>query len=570
MLNICVSYLFIICFVIQTLFSPFAQAVSPKTLYFEAESAYMELQKNPKKKMYRDNWLVCIQKFQDVYKQEPTGPWAAAGMYKASLIFLELYHVSGNRSDQREAIDGFERIMKRYTQSKYSKRAEHQLISIRKKSPKTPVTKPPADPPKQAIHSPTKRNTRLRVEKNSKKAKHATVNYLRYSTYTNEDFTRVVVEIDHEAEFMYRFLKKDPQLKKPMRVYVDIKDSRLSDRLRKVLPVKENNLKIPINDHLDVRISQNQPEVVRVVMYNFPHNGLEYTLKNYEIKKYFDPFRIVIDVKGKPYKSKNVTIDQGTSLKVVKKTLPKTSIVQQLGLGIQRIVIDPGHGGKDFGAPGYYKGTHEKDIVLVLAKKLAQKLREKYKYDVILTRTTDRFLTLEERTRFANDKNADLFISLHANASRNRKAFGIETYFLNLATDQEAIRVAAEENATSTKNISDLQTILTDLMQNAKINESSRLATQVQDAMITHLKQKKYKDIRDKGVKQAPFYVLLGARMPSILVETAFISNAMECRRLKDSAYQEELCIAIINGIQNYAHTINHSQTKGPVSIAVR
>jgi N-acetylmuramoyl-L-alanine amidase len=132
----------------------------------------------------------------------------------------------------------------------------------------------------------------------------------------------------------------------------------------------------------------------------------------------------------------------------------------------------------------------------------------------------------------------------------------METYFLNLATDADAIRVAAKENATSEKNISDLQSILTDLMQNAKINESSRLAAHVQESMHKGLK-KNYSNIRSKGVKQAPFYVLLGAQMPAILIETAFISNPRECRRLTDSKYQEHLCEAITSGIKNYIRETN-------------
>ena len=132
---------------------------------------------------------------------------------------------------------------------------------------------------------------------------------------------------------------------------------------------------------------------------------------------------------------------------------------------------------------------------------------------MILTRTTDRYLTLEERTAIANTKNADLFISVHTNAAKNKEAYGIETYFLNLATDNDAILVAARENATSEKNISDLQSILNDLMHNAKVNESSRLAGHVQSAMVGGL-SKKYSSIKDKKVKQAPFYVLLGTRIP--------------------------------------------------------
>ena len=211
-------------------------------------------------------------------------------------------------------------------------------------------------------------------------------------------------------------------------------------------------------------------------------------------------------------------------------------------------MVDPGHGGRDFGAPGYLKGVHEKDITLEIGKRLARKIRAQLGCEVFMTRSQDQYLTLEERTAIANTKNADLFISIHTNASTDRRAFGIETYFLNLATDNDAILVAARENATSTKNISDLQAILNDLMQNAKINESSRLAVRVQESLYEHLKNKRYSQIKSKGVKQAPFYVLLGAQMPAILVETSFISNPRECRRLVNPSYQENLCDAVIKG----------------------
>ena len=183
-------------------------------------------------------------------------------------------------------------------------------------------------------------------------------------------------------------------------------------------------------------------------------------------------------------------------------------------------------------------------------------IRKDLKTEVYLTRSRDRFLTLEERTAIANTKNADLFISIHTNSHKDRRAYGIETYFLNLATDDEAIRVAAMENATSTKNISDLQTILHDLMQNAKINESSRLAGNVQVSMVRHLRNKRYSRVKDKGVKQAPFYVLLGAQMPAILVETGFISNPRECKRLVNPQYQQRICEAIIKGVKQYIKEI--------------
>jgi N-acetylmuramoyl-L-alanine amidase len=226
-------------------------------------------------------------------------------------------------------------------------------------------------------------------------------------------------------------------------------------------------------------------------------------------------------------------------------------LAKQLALGVKRIVIDAGHGGKDVGAVGYYGSVYEKNVTLDIAKKLAQKIRQKLGCEVFLTRNTDRALSLEERTAIANTKNADLFISIHTNASTNRDAHGIETYFLNLATDDNAILVAARENATSRKNISDLQTILHDLMKNSKINESGKLASYVQNALYRNLRTR-YSAIKSKGVKQAPFYVLMGAQMPSILVETSFISNKRECERLNNPVYQDALCESVVNGISKY------------------
>jgi N-acetylmuramoyl-L-alanine amidase len=234
---------------------------------------------------------------------------------------------------------------------------------------------------------------------------------------------------------------------------------------------------------------------------------------------------------------------------------PKTStsdLARQLNLRISRIVVDPGHGGRDYGAPGYLKGVHEKHITLQIAKKLTQQLRKELKCEVIMTRTSDRYLTLEERTAFANTKNADLFISIHTNANRDKRAYGISTYFLNFSDDDESKYVAAMENATSTKNISDLEQILFSLMHYSKINESSRLAAYIQEGMTGHLKARGYSRIKSKGVKQAPFYVLMGATMPSILVETSFISNPRECRRLVNPKYQQRLAEGIVKGIRKY------------------
>jgi N-acetylmuramoyl-L-alanine amidase len=282
----------------------------------------------------------------------------------------------------------------------------------------------------------------------------------------------------------------------------------------------------------------------------------------YHVFSLRDPFRIVIDVWGTNGAARTTAESAqdsryGGPSDLGSSKVPRGALARQLALGVRRIVVDPGHGGKDFGAPGYMRGIHEKDVVLAIAQRVAAKIRDDLGIEAVLTRTGDRYLSLEERTAFANTRHADLFVSIHTNASRNHRARGIETYFLNLATDDESIRVAAMENATSTKNISDLHSILNDLLKNAKINESRHLAELVQDSLISRMNQQGYRRIENKGVKQAPFYVLIGARMPSILVETSFISNREECRRLVTSAYQNHLAESIVQGLRGYIRAID-------------
>jgi N-acetylmuramoyl-L-alanine amidase len=276
----------------------------------------------------------------------------------------------------------------------------------------------------------------------------------------------------------------------------------------------------------------------------------------------------VVDVRGDEERSTAGKSPASSKKRRTKKKSSKqksqgktVSLARQLGLGVERIVIDPGHGGRDPGTT-IKGGIKEKDIVLRLAKVLAAKIEKRLDCEAILTRNRDVFMSLERRTALANMKKADLFISLHVNSYRQKGVHGVETYFLNLATDARAVMVAARENATSEKNISDLQQILNDLMLNTKITESSRLARQVQRGMIYSAK-KRYSGVRDLGVKQAPFYVLIGAEMPAILVETGFITNTRERRRLLSKKYQEELAEGIVSGIERYIESIEQAYKGG-------
>src|SRR5206468_1535963 len=215
------------------------------------------------------------------------------------------------------------------------------------------------------------------------------------------------------------------------------------------------------------------------------------------------------------------------------------SLARQLGLGARRIVIDAGHGGHDPGTIGR-GGLQEKDLVLDVALRLERLVREELGAEVVMTRSTDVFVPLEERTAIANSKGADLFLSIHANSSRNPKARGIETYFLNFATDPHAEAVAARENAISPATLKDLQNLVKAIALNSKIDESRDFASSVQEALVQTIRPIA-PDVSDRGVRTAPFYVLIGANMPSILAEIAFVSNPQEERLLRTPEHRDRI-----------------------------
>jgi N-acetylmuramoyl-L-alanine amidase len=225
------------------------------------------------------------------------------------------------------------------------------------------------------------------------------------------------------------------------------------------------------------------------------------------------------------------------------------SIARQLGLGVSRIVIDPGHGGHDPGATG--RGTNEADLVLDIALRLEQLLAKVPAIEVVLTRRTDTYVPLQERTLIANRENADLFLSIHANASPNMLARGVETYILNFASNRNAEAVAARENAASGQPMGALPDLVKAIALNNKLDESRDFATYVQRAMIARLKGPN-RNIKDLGVKQAPFVVLIGAAMPSVLAEVSFLTNEQEVRLVKGSAYRQRIAEALFDAIRNY------------------
>lgn len=333
--------------------------------------------------------------------------------------------------------------------------------------------------------------------------------------FSSPDYTRIVIDLSSPAEFSKN------RLSNPDRIYFDLKNSSIAKEIKTHLPVGDGIVKT-------IRASQFNDETVRLVF------DIE-EITDYKSFIIEDPVRLVIDLYGKGKGTDN----------------PVPAVTKK------RIVIDAGHGGHDPGAVGPNK-LYEKDVVLDIATKLKKILAADPVNEVYLTREKDVFIPLEERTAIANRKNADLFVSIHANASPRKQAKGVETYLLNWTDDEEANRVAARENMISLKKMKEMNrqmdtvgAILSGLMRENKRDESIKLANYIQRSMISGLDDN-YGQVPDLGVKQALFYVLFGAKMPSILVEVSFISNPEEEKLLSQDEYRMNIAKAIAEGLHTY------------------
>ncbi len=376
----------------------------------------------------------------------------------------------------------------------------------------------------------------------------ATVMELKH--WSNPDYTRVAIALEHDVTWESHELDKGARNGKPGRIFIDLHNARQGSGLRD----------ITIGDGLlkGVRTAQYKAGVVRVVL------DTE-NISDYKIFPLSDPARLIVDVRGgrreeisrRDNSLNNRQPDEAgsASTKQIREESrhekPARRDRKQAGISkIRRIVIDPGHGGHDPGAVGS-SGLQEKDVVLSIGLNLRDKIKDELGLDVVMTRSSDIFIPLEERTAIANKVNADLFVSIHANAAPNRNAAGIETYYLNLAKTEKVAQLAAKENGTSLEKVSTLQAILFDLMANYKLNDSAHLAEEVQKVLHKTIRSD-YPDTRNLGVKQGPFYVLVGASMPSILTEVAFISNHTEETRLKDPVFLDLAADGIMEGIRSY------------------
>ena len=362
--------------------------------------------------------------------------------------------------------------------------------------------------------------------------------------WSHPTYTRLVISVDGAVQH------RVGRLHDPDRLYFDLLGAQLAPQLQ--------GQALEISDQVvsAVRAAQNQPDVVRVVL------DVK-TLLDYHVFTMREPHRLVIDITGAtastPAQALPLQPRQG-ALAASRSRVAVDAAAPHRGSSARdyrwHVIIDAGHGGKDPGAIGV-SGVIEKDVVLDIAKRLRDLMQREPQWRVTLTRDTDVFIPLEERTALANASGADLFVSIHANAAERPDAYGIETYFLDLASDEQSMRVAARENATTVSKVNALQRILQDLSMTSKRNESSLLAGSVQRAMVQA--PGAGKNGRDLGVKHAPFLVLMGAEMPSILVETGFLSHPGEERKLADPKYRAQAARAIFSGVKAYLATTNGS-----------
>jgi len=340
---------------------------------------------------------------------------------------------------------------------------------------------------------------------------------------------QVVVALDEAVQY------ESARLDSPDRIYFDLHKAKLGPSIeQKIVPIDDGFLKW-------VRVAQNSDDVVRLVL---DAEGA----KDFSAKLLSDPYRLVIDVHAQSPSSGK----QG-----------QLSLARELGLKINRIAIDPGHGGYDTGTTGPH-GLLEKDLCLDVGLRLGELIRENLPgTDVVYTRKDDRHVSLEERTAIANDANADLFLSIHANSSDSRETRGVETFYLSLATSRESRALASRENALAESSLHNLPDMVQKIARNEKLTESKQFAVDVQQALAKQL-QLVSRQEANRGVKQAPFVVLTGANMPAVLSEISFVSNANDESLLLEGSQRQRIAEGLYRGVASYLNSVPGPQPAKP------
>lgn len=532
-----------------------------------ADDALLGAARAYRRSFERFNMQIDLDKSLNYYRMVQ-GAFSSAAARRA---YIESADIFLARRDSTSAKFTLNKLIQKHPNSAEAREAEKKLASlgtnnrsaITRPNPvitannqvKQPVNRPVKEPVKNIAEEDDKDVVSVSAGKDSgATASGKTVNVHGIRYFSDQDYTRIVIDLSNNAEYTSHWLKADAALHKPPRLTIDINNSILGSNVSRNLSIKDGLLSA-------VRLGYHpQDKRTRVVLDSE-------NVKDFTVFQMSNPSRIVVDVfssERKEEAKRPVIASNNQAPKPAKSStdmktkrpddLPKDiTLGAALGLKIRTIVIDPGHGGKDPGA--VYNGLKEKDIVLEISKYLYEYLKADPDLNIHLTRDRDIFIPLEERTAIANKLKADIFVSIHANAAKNRAATGLETFVFNVTNDRAALEVAALENQATTKSISDLQGILKDILKYSKLEESVSLAGSVQSCLVKNVKATAKQNL---GVKQAPFYVLVGATMPAILVETGFLSNNDDASKLKSSAYRKKVAKGIYDGIKEYISKYNN------------
>ncbi len=530
---------------------------SPSPALQKARAELEAVKRSPARRKYRHNWEKAIRSLEKAARGPDTGP----ALLDAARARYALYRFSAVESDREAALKLAGRASKAgATQATALASAIRReagddpapIAKVTRKPQVAPVPAPPGRRPGTAPPAPAVppapvggapddepedldpvleeavASAPVGPEQPPPPASAAPAHVTELHSWTSPDYTRVAVYLSQPVGFEKQELPADAL--HPRRLALDLRPAVLDG------PGTERQ----VGDGLlhRVRTAQNGPDTVRVVL----------DLKGKDAYQVFllgDPPRLIVDLGIEEARRETVA-----------RALPPSGDedAEADRRPIRHIIVDAGHGGHDTGAVGP-RGVREKDVTLAMARKLAERLRAQG-FQVTLTRTDDRYLKLEERTAIANLARGDLFVSLHTNATPRRDRSGVETYFLNVTDDRYARRLAARENGTLDLEEAprDVQRILTDLDSKASAGASRQLARMVQKEITARTRQTQG-PVRDRGVKSALFYVLLGARMPAVLVETAFISNRAEEQRLASPAYQQLVADGVARAVVDFAGT---------------
>ncbi len=557
------------------------------------QSAVQELEKlidDENRNKYRSHWLSLADRFQQALDEDPEGKQKAQALYYLGRTYQELGKKSFLPSDFEKAEEFYTRAVREHPGTDFAGRSQYRRAELQLRHHRDSaqayleylrvVYNHSSSSKKDAAQEALRELDRKNLEKiNGKSASldldtvsepqktrqpfleerpitdsnitdaprqdradtdSRTARLVDIRHWSSDEYTRIVLDLDAQVDYYHKLLKPDEDLGTPHRLFIDLEKTRQGEKI-----AGEENIADGILNR--IRSAQHTEDKSRVVL------DID-ELDDFRVFALENPFRIVVDVYSPEERQVLHTVEgePEVSLDPERARLSSGSLLEQLGLKVQTIMIDPGHGGKDPGAvAGNFK---EKDIVLRMSRVLGRKL-EQEGFDVLYTRTEDVFVPLEERTAMANSKKADLFISVHANAHRNPNVRGFEVYYLNFAQDEDAKRVAARENAVSTQKISDLQYILTDLMLSSKISESRDLAKKVHEVTLDSTRGM-FTDLDTNGVRQAPFYVLMGAQMPAILLEMGYMTNKKDMRLLQNDDFMRYMARGLTMGITSYRDKI--------------